>query len=49
VSKKDLMVLGGVCTIVTAVTAASRKKKWEDVHTAATIAGALITMAGAIS
>lgn len=47
-TKKQLTVVGGICTIAAAATAASRKKKWEDVHTFAIILGALVTIAGAL-
>jgi hypothetical protein len=48
-TKKELAVLGGVCTIVGAVTAANRKRQWQDVHVLAVIVGALVTIAGAAS
>jgi hypothetical protein len=31
-NKKDLALIGGICTIVGAATAASRKRKWEETH-----------------
>lgn len=48
-SKKELAIIGGICTIVGAATAASYKKKWEEAHQLAALMGALVTIAGLAS
>jgi Sec-independent protein secretion pathway component TatC len=45
-AKRDLAGAAGICTIVGAVTAHGVKKKWEDIHTAAMIVGAVLTIVG---
>ena len=45
-NKKQLAVIGGICTIVGAATAASQKKKWEEAHQLAALIGAIVTIAG---
>lgn len=47
-SKKDWIVLGGIATIIVALTDYTRKQKWEDIHTAAAIFGGIATIMGAI-
>jgi hypothetical protein len=47
-SSKDWAVLGGICTIVGAATAASQKRRWEDAHKAAAIVGGIVAIAGAL-
>jgi hypothetical protein len=46
---KQLAVAAGICTIVGAVTAYSAKRKWEDIHTAAVVIGAIVMIVGAAS
>jgi hypothetical protein len=46
---KALGVIGGICTIVAAVTDFATKKKWEEAHTAALVFGGAATILGAIA
>ncbi len=48
-SKKEVAVVGGILTIVGAITAASNKKRWEEAHVAAVVLGGLVTILGALS
>lgn len=48
-NKKELAIIGGICTIIGAATAASHKRKWEEAHQLAAFIGALITIAGLAS
>jgi len=45
-SKKELAFWGGLATVVGAATAGNRK--WQPVHIAAVIVGALVTVAGVL-
>jgi hypothetical protein len=45
-TKKDLAFWGGLATIIAAVTAASRKRQWQEVHTAALVVGGVVTILG---
>jgi len=46
-SKKDWIVLGGIATIVVALTDYAKKQVWKDAHTVATVVGAVATIMGA--
>lgn len=47
-SSKKVAIVIGVTTIVGALTAYNTKKRWEEVHTAAIVLGAALTIIGAI-
>ncbi len=47
--KKELAVLGGLATVMGAITAASNKKQWEEAHIAAVVLGGVVTILGALS
>ncbi len=47
-NKKELGIVAGLATIVGALTAASRTKKWQEVHTFAVVAGGVVTILSVI-
>jgi len=48
-SKNELAIVGGICTVVGAVTAARKKRNWEDAHKMAAWIGAIVAIAGLAS
>ena len=48
-NKKALTVVGGVSTVVVALTAASRKQRWQKVHTLAVVVGGVVVILGALA
>jgi hypothetical protein len=47
--KDQLVMIGGLATIMAAITSASEKRHWREAHTVAVIAGGVVTILGALA
>jgi hypothetical protein len=45
---KQVRFWGGIATVVAALTAYSKTKKWEEVHTFAVIGGTVLSLSGGL-
>jgi hypothetical protein len=47
-TRRNLAVVGGVATLVATLTRRSRDRKWQQIHMAAVVIGAVVVIFGAV-